>query len=91
MSDTGGTGGERIDTGPDQETTPNADWDSSQLVKAGAALVAGVVVPGLASRLLHAAGYGILGTLVFAMGFTAVVIVAWYAWLRPIDLTGPIE
>lgn len=53
--------------------------------------VVGIVVSGVADYLLTASGYVALGRLAWAAGFGVTVLVAWYVWLRPMDLTGPDE
>lgn len=58
-------------------------------VLVGLTVLAGVVVPGLCKYALTAAGYGLLGTLVWTWGFAAIVTLFWYRWIRPLDLTGP--
>lgn len=55
----------------------------------GLTVVAGVVLPGLAKYALTAAGYGLLGTLAWTWGFTAIVVLFWHRWIRTLDLTGP--
>ena len=52
-------------------------------------LLAGVVVPGLARRALGVAGYSNLGRVVFVLGYGIMVLILWYVWIRPLDLTGP--
>ncbi len=70
-------------------STNSNEADLSLIVKAGAVVFAGVIVPGLLSRFLHEVGLGNIATFVFGMGFFGVVIVVWYIWIRPLDLTGP--
>lgn len=68
----------------------NEDEANLTLVaKVGAVVAAGVLIPGLVSRYLHASGLNTLGTFVFGMGFFGMIIVVWYVWIRPIDFTGP--
>lgn len=52
-------------------------------------LAVGVIGPGLANYFLVQGGYETLGTAVWALGYTTMVIVLWYVWVRPLDLTGP--
>jgi hypothetical protein len=52
-------------------------------------LLVGVAGPGLARRFLGEAGYGNLGRLVFVLGYGTMVVVVWYVWIRPLDITGP--
>jgi hypothetical protein len=58
---------------------------------AGYALVlaTGLLLTGFATYYLYAIGAGVLGALAWAIGFTGVVVLAWYEWIRPLDLTGP--
>ena len=65
------------------------DATPSKALWAAAAVLGGIVVPGLLSRALHASGLPALGALVFAMGFFGMLVVVWYVWLRPLDITGP--
>ena len=58
-------------------------------VKLALLLAAGVVLPGVADYALKQAGAPSLGAAVWAMGYTAMVIVVWYNWIRPLDITGP--
>ncbi|MCL9812703.1 hypothetical protein [Natranaeroarchaeum aerophilus] len=69
------------------ENGTEADYE---LVAKTLILVAvGVVVPGIIARYLNEVGYGVIGTFIFGTSFFALVFVAWYIWIRPIDLTGP--
>ncbi|QSG04027.1 hypothetical protein [Natranaeroarchaeum sulfidigenes] len=69
------------------ENGTEADYE---LVGKTLTLVAvGVVVPGIVARYLNEVGYGVIGTFIFGMSFFALVFIAWYIWIRPIDLTGP--
>lgn len=52
-------------------------------------LAVGVVVPGVLNYWISAAGYDALGSLVWALGYGTVVLVVWFGWIRPLDLTGP--
>ena len=52
-------------------------------------LLTGIVVPGLARRALGVAGYSNLGRAVFVLGYGLMVVILWYVWIRPLDLTGP--
>lgn len=52
-------------------------------------LFVGIVGSGLARYLLGVAGYNTLGRFVFILGYGTMVLVLWYVWLRPLDLTGP--
>ncbi|MFC7202480.1 hypothetical protein ACFQJC_03065 [Haloferax namakaokahaiae] len=54
-----------------------------------AVVTGGIIVPGLLRRFLGEAGYTDLGMLVFVLGYAGMVVVVWYGWLRPMDITGP--
>jgi len=63
----------------------------SRMIRALLIVIAGIVVPGLVSRAFHQAGLSTLGAFSFAVGFFGMLVVVWYLWLRPLDITGPIE
>lgn len=69
------------------ESTTEAEY--GMVAKAAAIVGAGVVIPGILARFLHEAGYGVIGTFLFGMSFFAAVVIVWYVWIRPLDLTGP--
>lgn len=53
-------------------------------------LVSGIVVPGVMNYVFsNALGRPALGRLVWVFGYTLMIAVIWYGWLRPIDFTGP--
>ncbi|WP_136600992.1 hypothetical protein [Salinigranum halophilum] len=54
-------------------------------------VVAGIVLPGIARRFLGEAGYGGLGTIVFVLGYAGMIFLVWYGWIRPLELTGPVD
>jgi hypothetical protein len=54
-------------------------------------IVTGVVLPGLARRFLGEAGYAGVGTVVFVLGYAGMIFLVWYGWIRPLELTGPID
>lgn len=61
----------------------------SERVKFALVLLVGIAGSGLANYFLAAAGYETLGTVVWVVGYAAMVVVVWYVWFRPLDLTGP--
>ncbi|WP_136717179.1 hypothetical protein [Halorientalis salina] len=61
----------------------------SERVKFALVLSAGIVLPGLADYALAQAGYDLLGSFVWATGYFGTMILIWYVWLRPLDITGP--
>lgn len=52
-------------------------------------LAAGVVLPGVVSYLLAAANAPLLSDVAWVLGYGLAVVVVWYGWLRPLDITGP--
>jgi hypothetical protein len=54
-------------------------------------LLVGVAGSGLARRWLGEAGYDVLGSVVFVLGYGGMVLLIWYAWIRPLNITGPAE
>lgn len=64
-----------------------ADLPSKRLL--AVVLAGGVVVPGVAQYWLKSAGYALAGDAVWVLGYAAAVLVVWYGWLRPLDITGP--
>lgn len=51
-------------------------------------LLVGVAGTGIAVRLVNAAGYNLLGSALWFVGYATTIFVLWYGWLRPLDLTG---
>ncbi len=55
-----------------------------------AVIAVGIALPGtmayVANMMLDQPG---LGQLIWGVGFGSMVIVVWYVWLRPLDITGP--
>ena len=52
-------------------------------------LVVGIGGSGLARGLLHEQGYDTLGSAVFVLGYGTMVLLLWWGWVRPLDITGP--
>lgn len=69
----------------------DAATDGTQILRALLVVIAGIVVPGLVSRAFHRAGLSTLGAFSFAIGFFGMLVIVWYLWLRPLEITGPIE
>lgn len=63
--------------------------DRERTVLAGLTIAFAVVIPGLLKYLLTEAGFGFLGTVVWALGYGGFAVAFWYLFVRPIDLTGP--
>jgi hypothetical protein len=57
----------------------------------GLVLVTGVIVPGFVDYLLSTAGYESIGMVAWAVGYLMMAVAVWYRWIRPLDLTGPVE
>lgn len=55
----------------------------------GLTLVTVVVVPGLANAVLGRLGYPTLGSVVWAVGYGTGILFIWYAYLRPLSISGP--
>ncbi|WP_262178276.1 hypothetical protein [Haloarcula laminariae] len=55
----------------------------------GLTVAAVVIVPGLANGFLSQMGYPWVGSAVWAMGYGLGVVLIWYEWIRPLDITGP--
>lgn len=55
----------------------------------GVVIAAGIVVPGVMDYALSALGHPQLGTLVWIVGYGTMVLLVWYVWIRPLELTGP--
>lgn len=53
-------------------------------------LVTGIVVPGVMNYAFSVVlGQQMLGRLVWVLGYTLMIVVIWYGWIRPLELTGP--
>ncbi len=56
-----------------------------------AVLLVGVAGSGVARWSLGQLGLETLGELVYIAGYGGMVVVVWYVWIRPLDITGPVE
>lgn len=63
--------------------------NQSDTIALGLTIAAVVIVPGLANHFLSGAGYPLVGSAVWALGYGLGVIYIWYQWIRPLDITGP--
>lgn len=52
-------------------------------------LVAVILIPGFADYALASAGYKTLAGIVWTAGYGFGILVVWYRWIRPLDLSGP--
>jgi hypothetical protein len=55
----------------------------------GATIAAVVIVPGLANGFLSSLGYPLVGSAVWALGYGLGVVLIWYEWIRPLDISAP--
>jgi hypothetical protein len=55
----------------------------------GLVIAAGVIIPGVLNYFLEQAGASTLGAVVWTVGYATMVVVVWYGWIRPLDLSGP--
>lgn len=55
----------------------------------GLVVAGGIVIPGVLNYFLEQVGASTLGSVVWALGYATMVVVVWYGWIRPLDLTGP--
>jgi hypothetical protein len=84
-------------TGTDADADADADANEGEgfftpdKLLLAAIVVAGIVLPGLARRFLGEAGYTNVGVVVFVMGYAGMIFLVWYGWIRPLELTGPIN
>ena len=63
---------------------------ASSKAKFAIVIVAGIVGPGVLNYVISVPlGAPLLGRLVWILGYTAMVVVIWFYWLRPIDFRGP--
>lgn len=62
---------------------------SSTRVRFALVLLGAIIVPGLANYVLVQNGFETLGIVVWGLGYGSGILVLWYVWLRPLDLTGP--
>jgi hypothetical protein len=51
----------------------------------------GVAGSGIARRFLGELGYDTLGMVVYVLGYGGMVVLVWWGWLRPLDITGPVD
>jgi len=48
----------------------------------------GVAGTGILVYFLNVAGLNALGSVVWFLGYSTTVVVLWYGWIRPLDITG---
>jgi hypothetical protein len=54
-----------------------------------ALFLGGIVLPGVVSYVLNAAEFTLISDVVWVSGYAIAVFLAWYGWIRPLDITGP--
>ncbi|WP_199708867.1 hypothetical protein [Haloferax sp. Atlit-10N] len=47
------------------------------------------ILTGLIDNTLTKMGYEMLATGVWILGYGQIVLIIWYVWIRPLDLSGP--
>ncbi|MFQ3476149.1 hypothetical protein HKK80_07800 [Halonotius sp. F2-221B] len=62
---------------------------STDALLLAAVLLVGVAGSGVARWSLGQLGFTTLGELVYIAGYGGMVVVVWYGWIRPLDITGP--
>ncbi|WP_206425170.1 hypothetical protein [Halosimplex salinum] len=53
------------------------------------ALLVGVALTGQLAGLVKSAGFPVVGSVVWPVGYGTIVLAAWYLWIRPLDLRAP--
>ena len=53
------------------------------------ALLVGVALTGQLAGLVESAGFPLLGSAIWPIGYGSIVLAAWYVWIRPLDLRAP--
>jgi hypothetical protein len=64
-------------------------WVSREALLIVLILVLGIGGSGIARGLLAERGYDALGSAVFVIGYGSMVVLLWYGWIRPLEITGP--
>ncbi len=76
------------DTDEDQNESEVTLLTRDRLLLA-AVLVVGIAGTGILRRQLGVMGFNALGRLVFILGYGGTVLLVWYGWIRPLDISGP--
>jgi len=71
-----------------------AETTLREFMRSDAPLVALVLLVGIAGSGVARWGFGqlgfdLIGQIIFVMGYTGMVFVLWYGWIRPLEITGP--
>jgi len=67
------------------------EFFGSDVLLLAAVLFVGIAGSGVARWSLGQLGLTTLGELVYIAGYGGMVVVVWYGWIRPLDITGPEE
>jgi hypothetical protein len=68
-----------------------SDLVSRRVLALVAVLLVGVVGSGVARYTLGTLGYDAVGSAVYVVGYGTMIVLVWYGWIRPLDITGPRE
>jgi hypothetical protein len=71
--------------------SPELESDPPTWVRALVILAAGIALSGIADFALTQAGYAGLGAYVWATGYAGTILLLFFLYLRPLELTGPDE
>jgi hypothetical protein len=64
-------------------------WLNRDALALAAVLLVGVAGTGIVRRQLGLLGFNNLGRLVFILGYGGTIVLVWFVWIRPLDITGP--
>jgi hypothetical protein len=64
-------------------------WLTRDVLLVAVILLVGIGGSGLMRGLLVERGYDAIGSAVFVVGYGTMVVLLWYGWVRPLDITGP--
>lgn len=69
--------------------SPEMESDQPRWLRALVVLAAGVALSGIADFALTQAGYAGLGAYVWATGYAGTILLLFFLYVRPLELTGP--
>lgn len=69
--------------------SPEMESDPPRWLRALVVLAAGVAISGIADFALTQAGYAGLGAYVWATGYAGTILLLFFLYLWPLELTGP--
>ncbi|MFB6243425.1 MAG: hypothetical protein ABEH80_04955 [Halobaculum sp.] len=89
MSDTSG-GTDDTNTSPSsREADETSSWLTRDALALAAVLLVGIAGTGVVRRQLGLLGYNNLGRVVFVVGYGGTILLVWFVWLRPLEISGP--